>query len=204
MGMVTRSEISMDAQPDKPRVLVYSLRNVFGKALFRSGHYEFEDIICQIDSAELWAPEADPNNARSAFAMRLAYHAPMTLNPGIRTRPARAHYDLFFAVCGGLAYPLDLLMLNAVSNVKDMCRTSVCLVDEVWVKQMSRHRHFLRVLEKFDLVMLYGSQTVKPLSQQIGRKCVFLPPGIDAISFFPYPSPPHRLIDVFSIGRRSE
>jgi hypothetical protein len=193
----------MDA-PGKPRVLIFSLRNIFGKALFRCPHYEFEDIICEIDSAELLAPELDAYSARSTFAMRLAYHAPVTLNPGIRTRPARAHYDVFFTVCGGLASPYDLLMLDAISNVKGTCRTSVCLVDELWVKQMSKHRHFLRILGKFDVVMLYYSQTVKPLSEQIGRKCVFLPPGVDAISFCPYPEPPKRVIDVCSVGRRSE
>ena len=69
----------MDAQRSEPRVLVYSLRNIFGKALFRCAHYEFEDIICEIDSAELLAPELDPHSAHSRFAMRLAYHAPVTL-----------------------------------------------------------------------------------------------------------------------------
>jgi Glycosyl transferases group 1 len=194
----------MDAQPSKPRVLIYSLRNIFGNALFRCPHFEFEDIICDIDSAEIMAPTLDPHSARSQLAMRLAYHAPITLNPGIRTEPVKAPYDLFFTVCGGLAFPIDFLMLDAVSKARDMCRTSVCLVDELWVKQMLKHRHFLRVLEKFDFVMLYYSQTVKPLSEQIGRQCVFLPPGIDAISFCPYPSPPQRVVDVYSIGRRSE
>ena len=52
--------------------------------------------------------------------------------------------------------------------------------------------------------MLYYSQTVKPLSQIIGRRCIFLPPGVDAILFCPYPAPPKRVIDVYSIGRRSE
>ena len=184
-------------------MLIFSLRNIFGKALFRCPHYEFEDIICEIDSAELLAPELDPSSTRSTFAMRLAYHAPVTLNPGIRRIPAKTHYDIFFTICG-LASPYDLLMVNAVSNVRDMCRTSVCLVDELWVKQMFKHRHFLRILAKFDVVMLYYSQTVKPLSEQIGRKCVFLPPGVDAILFCPYPDPPKRVIDVCSMGRRSE
>ena len=67
-----------------------------------------------------------------------------------------------------------------------------------------KHRHFLRILAKFDVVMLYYSQTVKPLSEQIGRRCVFLPPGVDAILFCPYPNPPKRVIDVCSMGRRSE
>jgi hypothetical protein len=194
----------METQLGTPRVLIFSLRNIFGKALFRCPHYEFEDLICEIDSAELFAPKLDPYSTRSKFALRVAYHAPVTLNPGIRKIPAKTRYDLFFTFCGGSASPLDLLALNAVSNVRDMCRTSVCLVDELWVKQMSTHRHFLRVLEKFDLVMLYYSQTVIPLSEQIGRKCVFLPPGLDAISFCPYPKPPKRVIDVCSIGRRSE
>src|SRR5262249_52996548 len=93
---------------------------------------------------------------------------------------------------------------NVVSNLTDNCGISVCLLDELWVRHMTHHRHFFRILAKFDVVMLYYSQTVKPLSEIIGRKCVFLPPGIDAILFCPYPDPPKRVIDVCSIGRRSE
>jgi hypothetical protein len=76
-------------------------------------------------------------------------------------------------------------------------------MDEIWLNEMVKHHHFLRILAKFDVVMLYYSQTVKPLSEQIGCKCVFLPPGVDAILFCPYPTPPRRVIDVCSIGRRS-
>jgi Glycosyl transferases group 1 len=194
-------DVSMEARSGKPRVLIFSLRNIFSKALFRCPHYEFEDIICEIDSAELLAPQVDPSSARSTFATRLAYHAPVVLNPGIPRITAKIQYDIFFTICG---FPQDLLMVNAVGNLRDMCRTSVCLVDELWVRQMSKHRHFLRALAKFDVVMLYYSQTVKPLGEQIGSKCVFMPPGVDAILFCPYPNPPKRVIDVYSIGRRSE
>jgi hypothetical protein len=198
---VRSAQVSTDAQPGKPRVLIFSLRNIFGKALFRCPHYEFEDIICEIDSAELLAPRVDPFSRRSSFATRLAYHAPVALNPGIQRISAKRHYDIFFTIC---AYPQDLIMFNAVSNVSDGCAISVCLLDELWVRGMVHHRHFLRILAKFDVVMLYYSQTVKPLSETIGRKCVFLPPGIDAILFCPYPNPPNRVVDVYSIGRRSE
>src|SRR5438552_10888065 len=51
--------------------------------------------------------------------------------------------------------------------------------------------------------MQYHSQTVKPLSELIGRRVVYLPPGVDTISFCPYPDPPERVVDVYSIGRRS-
>ena len=191
----------MDIQPRKPRVLIFSLRNIFPNALFRCPHYEFEDIICEIDSAELLAPEVDPSNMRSTFATRLAYHAPVALNPGIPRIQAKIRYDIFFTICGHVQ---DLLMVNSLGNIRDICRTSVCLVDELWLKGMAKSRHFLRILAKFDVVVLYYSQTVTPLAEQIGRKCVFMPPGVDTILFCPHPNPPKRVIDVCSIGRRSE
>ena len=191
----------MNNQPAQPRVLIFSLRNIYGKAHFRCPHFEFEDVICEIDSADLLAPKVDPSSLRSNFATRLAFHAPVALNPGIQRISAKKHYDIFFTVCG---HPQDLIMFNAISNVKDSCAISVCLLDELWVREIRHRRHFLRILAKFDVVMLYYSQTVKPLSETIGRRCVFLPPGVDAISFCPYPNPPKRVIDVLSIGRRSE
>jgi hypothetical protein len=191
----------MEIQLGTPRVLIFSLRNIFGTALFRCPHFEFEDLICEIDSAELLAPKVDPSSRRPSFATRLAYHAPVLLNPGIPTLSAKGQYDILFTICG---YPRDLIMFNAVSNLRDVCRTSVCLLDELWINDIVKNRHFLRILAKFDVVMLYYSQTVKPLSEIIERRCVFLPPGVDAISFCPNPDPPERVIDVYSIGRRSE
>jgi len=125
----------------------------------------------------------------------------MSLNPGIRKIRNHAHYDVFFAVCG---YPTDLLMADAAIDWRNHCTTSVCMIDELWAKEIPLYRHFFRILKKFDLVVLYYSQTVRPLSERIGSKCIFLPPGIDALLFSPYPKPPRRSIDVYSIGRRSE
>jgi hypothetical protein len=191
----------MVTQPDKPRVLIFSLRNIFGRALFRCPHFEFEDIICEIDSAELLAPKVDPSSLRAWIATRLAWRTPIALNPGIKRISPKQHYDILFTVCG---YPQDLIMFNAVSNLRDSCKISVCLLDELWVNEIVKRRHFLPILAKFDVVMLYYSQTVKPLSERIGVKCAYLPPGVDAISFCPYPDPPQRFIDVYSIGRRSQ
>jgi hypothetical protein len=191
----------METQRGTPRVLIFSLRNIYGKALFRCPHFEFEDLICEMDSAELLAPKLDASSTRPSFATRLAYHAPIILDSGLRTTPAQRQYDMLFSVCG---YPQDLIMFNAVDNLRDLCRTSVCLLDELWVTEIARSRTFLRILAKFDLVLLYYSQTVKPLSEIIERKCLYLPPGVDAISFCPDPDPPERVVDVYSIGRRSE
>jgi hypothetical protein len=196
-----RSEQPLIAQARSPRILIFSQRNIFKKALFRCAHFEFENIISQIDSVELLAPELDLSTGRQAIAKRIAFHAPIALNPGIeRTRP-KAHYDLFLAVCGA---PTDLLMVDAVGNWREACKTSICLIDELWVREMAGYRHFLRILEKFDVVMLYYSQSVQALHERIRRKCVFLAPGVDTTLFSPYPAPPKRVVDVYSIGRRSE
>ena len=191
----------MEAQRGTPRVLIFSLRNIFGKALFRCPHFEFEDLICEIDSADLLAPKLDPSSARSSFATRLGYHAPIILNPGLRPISPKRQYDVLFTICG---YPRDLIMFNAVDNLRDVCKTSVCLLDELWINEIATNRHYLRILAKFDVVLLYYSQTVKPLSDIIERRCIYLPPGVDAISFCPDPEPPERVVDVYSIGRRSE
>ena len=54
------------------------------------------------------------------------------------------------------------------------------------------------------MVALYYSQTVEAVSRRIRSKCIYIPPGVDAIRFCPYPDPPRRVVDVYSIGRRSE
>ena len=120
----------MVTQPDKPRVLIFSLRNIFGRALFRCPHFEFEDIICEIDSAELLAPKVDPSSLRAWIATRLAWRTPIALNPGIKRISPKQRYDILFTVCG---YPQDLIMFNAVSNLRDSCKISVCLLNELWI-----------------------------------------------------------------------
>jgi Glycosyl transferases group 1 len=187
--------------PSKPRVLVFSQRNVFKTTLFRCSLYEFENVVSEIDSVEMVAPAANISGSRYRFAKQLAYHSPMALCPATSRTHLKEDYDLFLAVCG---FPIDLLMLKAVSNWRERCKTAVCLIDEVWATQLSKYDNYLRLLEQFDAVMLYYSNTVKPLSERIGTKCHFLPPGVDAIRFCPYPEQPHRSIDVCSIGRRSE
>ena len=191
----------MIRQAHQPRVLLFSQRNIFEKALFRCAHYEFEDIVSQLDSVELLAPRAEPLNLRHRIAKQIAYHAPILPNPGIPNIRLKADYDLFLTICG---YPTDLLMVNSVSNWRARCKTAVCLIDELWIREMAPNRHFLSMLEQFDVVMLYYSQSVEALNERIGHKCVFLPPGVDSILFCPYPEPPQRVIDVYSMGRRSE
>lgn len=185
----------------KPRTLVFSLRNIFGADLFRCPHFEFEDLIAAIDNAEIVAPRADTNSWRNQLANRLAFHGPVLFRPEIEQMNVTHSRDLFFAVCG---HPRDLIYVDAAHDWWSACATKVCLVDEIWVKQMNPHHHFVDILKKFDLVLLYYSQSVQALNDRIGVRCVFLPPGIDSTRFSPLPHPPPRSVDIYSVGRRSE
>lgn len=194
-------EPNMQPQSERPRTLIFSQRNLSTILPYRCAHFEFEDVISQIDSVEMLSPRVDPSTQRHMFVKQLAYHTSLALNPGIEKKTIRAGYDLFMAICGN---PSDLLRVNAVGDWRNSCKMAVCLIDEVWVREIGAYRNFLRMLGQFDLVVLYYSQSVEPINELIGeRKCVFLPPGVDTIRFSAYPNPPKRMIDVYSIGRRS-
>ena len=143
---------SISTQSCKPRTLILSLRNIFRNDLFRCALYEFEDTINEIDHAEILAPKGDPTSRRNQLAKRLAFHAPITLKADLEKPKVNKHYDLFLAMCGG---PRDLLMIDAFSYLRDRCTTKVCLVEEIWAKQMREHRFFIDVLREFDLIPLF-------------------------------------------------
>jgi hypothetical protein len=168
---------------------------------FRCPHFEFEDIIAEIDSVELLAPRLDLSDLRYTASKQIAYHSSLVLNPGMEKVSIDGVYDLFFAV---LASPTDLIRVASLGDWRSKCDRAVCLIDELWITELEAYSNILRMLDKFDLVMLYYNTTVEPLSKKIASKCAFLPPGVDALRFSPYPDPPQRSIDVYSIGRRSE
>ena len=114
-----------------PRILIFSQRNASKRLPFRCAHFEFEDVISQIDSAELLAPRFDLSTRRHAVTKKIAYHLPLALNPGIPTRHFGREYELFFAVCGD---PSDLLRIHNLGNWRQRCRKAVCLIDELWIR----------------------------------------------------------------------
>lgn len=190
----------MSTPTGRPRILLFSRRNAARTLPFRCAHFEFEDVIADIDSVELLAPRVDHTTPRYRYAKMLAYHSPLVLNPGVKRRSFDGEYDIFLAICGD---PSDLLAISTLGNWRERCKTAVCVIDEVWVRQMPAYANYLRMLRGFDLVCLYYSQSVGPLNKLIGSRTMYLPPAVDAIRFCPYPDPPERVIDIYSMGRRS-
>jgi hypothetical protein len=191
---------AINASAMRPRTLLFSRRNAARMLPFRCAHSEFEDVISEVDSVEFTAPRVDHTTPRYQYAKMLAYHTPLVLNPGVERKSLDSDYDLFFAICGD---PSDLLAISTLGNWRSRCKKAVCVIDELWVRQMPAYDNFLKMLRQFDLVCLYYCQSVEPLNKIIGNKCIYLPPAVDTIRFCPYPDLPERVVDIYSIGRRS-
>lgn len=184
-----------------PRILLLSQRNLYERAVWRASFFEFEEILRQIDSVDVVAPHRRPwyrNGKR--LALRLGERFKTPINPGAETVRLNRDYDIFFTVCEKAS---ELLHVNSVKGWKDRCKTSICLMTEFYVRDMAEHKSCLEVMAQFDHV-LFMYNTTEPFLKVIRGTGRYMPAGIDALLFCPFPNPPVRSIDVLSIGRRSE
>jgi hypothetical protein len=189
-------------RPPNARICLLSLRHV-DRHVSRCAEYEFEDIICAVDDVDLLVPEPRryyPLSRR--VANRMARHVHIArFGPGLKVAEPTHDYDVFMAIC---QQPYDLLALNSVRNWRKRCRKSVCWLVELWAPHCAKWRSHLKLLAEFDQVFLMFNTSIAPAEAIIGKPCHFMAPGIDTLPFCPYPNPPERCIDVFSLGRRSQ
>lgn len=183
------------------RICLVSQRNLH-RAVSRGINYEFEDIICEVDDVEMLRLE--PYNSfviGEKVANQISRHIRIpSSNMGVRKARLKKDYDVFFAICQNAR---DLLSINRIKGWRDRCQTTICWLEEIWAKELQKWSGHLKILSKFDYVVLNCSASVKPVQEVIKRYCCYMPPAIDAILFCPYPDPPVRCIDVFSMGRKS-
>lgn len=183
------------------RICMFSVRNLQG-LVSRCNDYEFEDVVCTIDDVECFAPQpyrVFPVGEK--IANRLARHASIiSVNPGIRAQQITKNYDLFIMKC---LFLRDLMSLNALKGWRQRCRIAVCWIMESWVSELHKSKAHLKILSQFDYVLINCSASVQPIQDIIQRPCSYIPPGVDAIQFSPYPDPPTRCVDVYNLGRRS-
>lgn len=189
----------------KPRICMPSGRN-FKKKAWLCGHYEAQDVLAEVGDVDLICLEPGRGyEFRELWQRRLMYRdisrKVVFANPGLQKVRLTREYDLFVARCQTYK---DLLDVNAIEGWKDHCRTSVCWIDEMWAALIPEQRYWLHALSQFDHLFVGFSGTVAPLSKAIGRPCRYLPGAVDTLRFAPYPDPPARVVDVYSIGRRWE
>jgi hypothetical protein len=193
-------------RPGKARVCVVSQRGVNRLAAWCS-NYEFEDVIGSVDDVDLF--ELSPGAAYAArkwIVRRMIWKPGLRqlvphLNPGVQPIALTHDYDLFVYIC---ATPADLFYLGAIDGWRDRCRKKVCYIVEFfagWTKEFAYH---LSLLKEFDHITFCFSGSVDAAQGAIGQPCHHVPLGADVLRFTPYPNPPERCIDVYSMGRRPE
>jgi hypothetical protein len=189
----------------KPRICLLTARE-FSHRAFMGGIYDGQDVLLDIDDVDLICLK--PGRAcelRQRIQQRIAWHdfTQIVVSANMAFKPSRLaqEYDLFVAF-----FPLmrDLIQVPAVRGWKDYCKTSVCWIDEIYVTDIPKLKNWLPALMSFDHIVFGYKGAVAAVAEVIERPCHWVPIGVDAIRFSPYPHPPDRVIDVYRMGSGSE
>ena len=165
--------------------------------------YEYEDVICQIDSAEIVAPPTGPLGGGRLWgtAQRLGNR----VWPARRPRPVQLaqDYDLLLVICPYLQHRLDVL--DAVAGWQDRCRFKVLLIHELWRVQLARAPGWVkRQAQAFDHILVGLRGATAAAAAFFGQPCTVSDCGVDMMTFPPRQIDAARPIDVLNIGRRNE
>jgi hypothetical protein len=185
------------------RVLLFSMRRLADLVGY-CAMYEFEDLTVDATDGDLVMPldVARLEASRKLFKLARVLTGSTRLADAVRMAPGalevtRSH-DLFFAVFN---HPHELFALHALRGWRERARFAACYLCEAWTGQLPVY--LLEMLRQFDHVFVGVLSSVDAVAAVCGRPCTYLPMGVDALAFCPYPNPPARGIDVCGIGRRS-
>lgn len=176
----------------------------FENQAYRAACYEAQDILAACATTEQVCLEPDRSFAlKTRHLMRLAHHdftgLFRRLNPGLKPVSIANDQNLFVMVC---PYWRDLRYANAISGWRKKSAVTVCWIDELWTRDIPEVARWKHVLDQFDHIFVGIDGTAEQLAKTLGRPCHFLPGAVDVLRFTPFPRPPTRSIDVYSIGRR--
>jgi Glycosyl transferases group 1 len=197
------SDVSVEAM--NPRIFMPTARG-FKKKAFYCAQYEAQDVLLDVDDVDL--VHLKPGRGykfKEAWQRRLLFRditrKLIFANPGLHKVRLTQDYDLFLVMC---QMEHDFLNISAIDGWQDRCRTSVCWIQEMWAAGIPSFKYWIHSLRRFDHVFVSARGSVAALSDALGRPCRWLPDAVDTLRFSPYPTPPARVIDVYSIGRRRE
>jgi Glycosyl transferases group 1 len=187
------------------RTLIASQRRLRPSVPYASG-YEFEDIVCAIDDAdllELEQVERAPSNKltrKVASKIDRQFGLRISRSPRIKRIAVQSDYELFVA---RIMSPSEIPILSFIDGWQEKCRKKVLWIEELWPPMLAYPTMF-RALADFDHIFVAHVPTVAPLEALVRVPCSFISPAVDALRFCPVPDPPVRRIDFMSMGRRSE
>jgi hypothetical protein len=187
-----------------PRRLIFSQRNTQSRK-WHAFQYEFEDVVASVDDVHLLAPPLRPSTRFTRLSDRLlraAGHPERCTEPAIQATTVTGDYSLFFAV---FAFVSDIPHLLRLKQWRNRCEKAVCFLVELFTQHVEESTPYLELLKEFefDHVFLFNSRPKDAVSRITGCKAEFMPLGVDAFRFSPYPHPPPRVVDYYEFGRRS-
>lgn len=199
-----------------PRVVLFTHRNRSGQShVSRCVGYEFEDVLRTIDDVHVFAPASDPRGRVKEILRELGLELGLDRQRlGRAIRNNRLYKRFGTGVSAGLQLPdCELFICNVLfahqllalprDDWRARCRYAACWVEEMWRPDVAELGPEIEVLKRFDHVFCSCAGTVEALAERIGRPVTYLPPGVDAVRFSPWPDPWPRSIDVCGVGRRS-
>jgi hypothetical protein len=195
-----------DSAGGRARICIVSLRSINKHAAWCS-NYEFEDVVASVDDVDIIPLEpGTAYDARQWLARRVAWKPGLHrltpfLNPGLKKIVIDRDYDVFIFVCMN---PSELIYLSAVVGWQEHCRKRICYMSEFYSGWATEYAYQLSLLGDFDFVAQSRSSCIDAVARASGRPCHDVPLGVDTLRFTPFPDPPVRCIDVYSMGRRVE
>jgi len=199
------------------RVLIISEFNAKEQAHFAQA-YEFCGIVTECDEADLIAPGLDnyierylgrilpphdnENVQRDLNRLINGVRKGLSLKntPTIEPVTVTENYDLCFFVAWS---PQSFVELSRIKNWRSRCKVAVAYIFELWSSTLDADRTYLKMLDQFDHVFLLHGASIPRLPSYTRASCSVLPMGVDCLVATPYPSPPERVVNVYSIGNRS-
>jgi hypothetical protein len=188
------------------RICMVSMRGINKHAAWCS-NYEFEDVVASVDDVDMFTLEpGSVYGARQWLARRIAWKPGLRaltpfLNPGLKKVVIDRDYDVFIFVCMN---PSELIYLSAVEGWQKHCRKRICYMAEFYSWWETEYAYQLSLLADFDFVAQSHLSCIDAIARASGRPCHDVPLGVDTLRFTPFPDPPVRCIDVYSMGRRVE
>lgn len=187
------------------RTLIVSPRR-YETAVFRGGQVECEDVFCEVEGAHLVTPQARPrvsNNLTRKLQRASRRFLHLNVEPIARPEPytIQSNYDLLFVYAQRHE---DLASLDYLRGLR-RCAVKVCLVEELWARDLRRWGDkIIRRFDGFDVIAVGFQETAIELSKLTRTHCEWIPGAVDTLRFHPGKQPLPRTIDVFSMGRRSD
>ncbi len=185
--------------------MIWSLRNI-QNFVYNACLYEFEDIIDEIDDADIVAPPSYNlfnriiNKTIVSKTQRCKPLSLTSINPYGSSIDLWYEYDIYFVI---LDFPWYVSSINLLKNWRKRCRFAVCYIVEVWNTDIQKLSNFMAFFDEFDLICVGTYHVLDAVKSLANCPCMFLAPGIDTVKFHPSFSQDDRPIDVCSLGRRS-